>query len=201
MTERQKNVGVDEEGGTAATLSHEQAEPEAPPFRLPALPFQDVLARFGVLIAFGVTFATFALLRPETFFTGGNLLDILTQSSPLAVISFGLTVVLIMQGFDLSFGSTVGLCSGITIVLISAYGVSWPPRGDGGARNRGRGRRRERDPVRLHRRCVVRDELAPPVRAGQAPPARSAVKGSAAGDLDDPACHVVRVPGERKASG
>jgi ribose transport system permease protein len=84
------------------------------------------LGRFGVLIAFVITFATFSVINPDTFLHGRNLTDMLTQSAPLAIIAAGLTVILVMHDFDLSVGAMAGLAGALTAVLMSEQGIAWP---------------------------------------------------------------------------
>jgi ribose transport system permease protein len=111
----------------------ELADPQAPspvPERVAARgkppAAYSFLGRFGVLIAFGVTFVVFAAINPDTFLHGRNLTDMLTQSAPLAMIAAGLTVILVMHDFDLSVGAMAGLAGAITAVLMSLHDVAWP---------------------------------------------------------------------------
>jgi ribose transport system permease protein len=83
------------------------------------------VSRYGVLVAFGITFAAFALARPNTFVTGDNFKNILTNAAPQLIVSLGLTVVLVMQDFDLSVGSMVGLADGSAIALQSYHSIGW----------------------------------------------------------------------------
>ena len=66
--------------------------------------------RYGVLIIIAVlmifmTTVSNAFLQPQ------NLLNILNQSTPLALIATALTLVIIGGGFDLSTGSIFGVCA------------------------------------------------------------------------------------------
>jgi ribose transport system permease protein len=83
------------------------------------------LSRYSVLAAMAATIAVFCAARPSTFATQDNLEAILIQSSPLAVIAFGLTAVLVMNDFDLSFGAVVGLSGAVVVTLIAKSGVPW----------------------------------------------------------------------------
>src|SRR3712207_8766212 len=51
----------------------------------------------------------FRSLLPDTFATTSNFQSILAQAAPSLILATGLTVVMIMQDFDLSFGSLIGL--------------------------------------------------------------------------------------------
>ena len=77
------------------------------------------VARYGVLIIFVATFATFSLLKPDSFFTGVTMKAILRDSIPLMVIALGVTVVLVMNEFDLSAAGLISIAATVVIVLIS----------------------------------------------------------------------------------
>src|SRR5271156_3399961 len=66
--------------------------------------------KYGVLIIIVVLMAlmTFA---SDAFLTPRNLLNILNQSTPLALIASALTLVIISGGFDLSTGAIFGVCA------------------------------------------------------------------------------------------
>ncbi|MBN9624331.1 MAG: ABC transporter permease [Actinobacteria bacterium] len=83
------------------------------------------LAKYGVVLAFLLTVAVFCIARPHTFATGNNAKSILTVAAPSLVMACGLTVVLVMQDFDLSFGSMIGLADGAAITLMATHGWNW----------------------------------------------------------------------------
>jgi ribose transport system permease protein len=85
-----------------------------------------VFARYGVLIAFGLMILAFSIARPHTFPTVTNLKAILTAAAPEMIVALGLTVVLVMQDFDLSIGSMVGLADGAAVAVMVHHGVAWP---------------------------------------------------------------------------
>jgi ribose transport system permease protein len=84
-----------------------------------------MLARFGVLGVFVLIVLVFAVLETDNFLASENLKSILTQSAALAVVAFGLTVVLVMNEFDLSFGAMAGLSGAVAFTLIGTEGVDW----------------------------------------------------------------------------
>lgn len=61
----------------------------------------------GLLI---VEIVLFSVLS-DVFFTGENLSRILQNSAELAIVSIGMTMVIIMGGIDLSVGSALGICA------------------------------------------------------------------------------------------
>lgn len=85
--------------------------------RLPAR--DEMLQKYGVIIALLALIVFFSAMRPETFPTSANLENILNQTAVLIVLSAGLTIVLALGDFDLSIGavaSIAGVLSGITMV-------------------------------------------------------------------------------------
>lgn len=86
-----------------------------------------VLARYGVLAAIVATFAVFSLLRPDSFFTVLTMKGILRDCVPLLIVALGVTVVLVMNEYDLSVGGLISLCATVVIVLLSAehVGLDW----------------------------------------------------------------------------
>lgn len=96
------------------------ADPEPKPARTgPAPGALTVIRRNGVLIALAATIALFSVLRPELFPTLDNAMTMLRQIAPLAIPAFGLTVVLVMNDFDLSLGAMVGLGGTAAVVTMS----------------------------------------------------------------------------------
>ena len=83
------------------------------------------LARYGVLLAFGVMLLTFTILRPSTFPTLDNAKSILVAAAPGMIVALGLTVALVMGDFDLSIGSMVGFAAGAAIALMVYHSVPW----------------------------------------------------------------------------
>jgi ribose transport system permease protein len=82
-------------------------------------PSRDTLKRLGPLIAVLALCAALALLSPD-FLTIGNLFDVTRQVSINAVISFGMTLVILLGGIDLSVGSILAVSSLIIALLIRA---------------------------------------------------------------------------------
>jgi len=86
----------------------------------------QILARFGVLIAFIAVVAWFSLARPGTFPTVLDIKNILTTAAPTMILAAGLTVPLVMDDFDLSVTSMVSLSGGAAIALMVTHGWDWP---------------------------------------------------------------------------
>lgn len=85
----------------------------------PSMPILlDLLRRFSVFIILVGLLLVFSLLS-EDFLTVRNLLNVGRQISIVAMVSAGMTFVILTAGIDLSVGSLVAL-SGVTAALVSA---------------------------------------------------------------------------------
>jgi ribose transport system permease protein len=96
----------------------------APARRTPRGIVSLVLTRYGLLVAFGTMIVVFSLARSDAFPTWQNAESILTNAMVPLILAVGLTVPLVMQDFDLSFGNMVGLSSGAAVILMHSHGVS-----------------------------------------------------------------------------
>ncbi len=96
-----------------AEVSH-KLPPGSPPR---SLPVGRWLRRFGTLIGFAVIVIVFWAARPATFMTIRNWLNITQQVSILGVIAFTMTLVMVMNDFDLSVGTMASL-AGIVAALL-----------------------------------------------------------------------------------
>ncbi len=75
----------------------------------------------GLVVIIGI----FGLLRPASFFTLKNFLNITRQAAPLAMVRLGATFVMTVNEFDLSIGNIVSL-GGVVAALLSIQGVPIP---------------------------------------------------------------------------
>lgn len=75
-----------------------------------------------VFALFVAIFALFAMREPR-FATPDNLFNVARQYSELAVVSVGLTIVIITGGIDISVGSIVGLTSVMLGIFALQYGL------------------------------------------------------------------------------
>ena len=75
-----------------------------------------VVLRNMPLVVFGLIFAVFGWLD-HRFLDWQNLLNILNQSAPVAILAMGMTFVLLTAGIDLSVGSVMYL----SVVLLGVY--------------------------------------------------------------------------------
>jgi ribose/xylose/arabinose/galactoside ABC-type transport system permease subunit len=67
-----------------------------------------------------------AALRPDTFLSMDNLLNVLRRSSVYGIIAIGMTFVIISGGIDLSVGSMLAVCGMIGAAVMEAIGGANP---------------------------------------------------------------------------
>jgi ribose transport system permease protein len=78
-----------------------------------------LLGEYGAFIALAFLFILLSIISPE-FRTGSNLLNLLRQASFNGLIAFGMTLVILSDGIDLSVGSIFALAAIIAAELIMA---------------------------------------------------------------------------------
>lgn len=83
----------------------------------------------GMIKAYGTIFAgiviviAFSFLRPDVFFTYGNLINITRQIALLVIIALGATLVMCVDEFDLSIGALASL-GGVIAAKMAVAGMS-----------------------------------------------------------------------------
>ena len=77
------------------------------------------IGEYGAFIALAFLFILLSIISPE-FRTGSNLLSLLRQASFNGLIAFGMTLVILSDGIDLSVGSVFALAAIIAAELIMA---------------------------------------------------------------------------------
>ena len=82
------------------------------------------LRQSGTIIGFVLIIAFFSFQLPDTFLTARNLLNISQQLSMLSVVAATMTIVMVMNDFDLSVGSMASL-SGIVAasLFVNEYSI------------------------------------------------------------------------------
>ena len=75
------------------------------------------LRSYGTLLALAFILLAFSLIRPGSFCTLTNFINITRQISLLVMISLGTTLVMSVNEFDLSVGSMASLlpCAGFSL--------------------------------------------------------------------------------------
>ena len=81
---------------------------------------REVLKRYGFMLALTLP-AIFLLIVDERFRGLQNLSNVLAQSSIVGVVSVGMTIVMVLGGFDLSIGAIAAL-SGLVAVVVFGHG-------------------------------------------------------------------------------
>lgn len=77
------------------------------------------MPQIGVIAAFILMVVVFSTLSP-VFFTYGNFINIANQTAIISVLAFGMTLVMLSGGIDLSVGSLVSLSAVICALLLGA---------------------------------------------------------------------------------
>ena len=95
-------------------LAYERLRLAAP---RPARRFADVAAELGPLVLLLMVVAVFGWMSPA-FLQPNNLVNILVQSSSVAVVAVGMTLVLLTGGIDLSVGSVMFLSAAVAGKLV-----------------------------------------------------------------------------------
>ena len=83
------------------------------------------LRQSGTLLGFFLILLFFALKLPDTFLTARNLINISQQLSMLAVVAATMTIVMVMNDFDLSVGSMASLSGIVAAILFTAGYPVW----------------------------------------------------------------------------
>ena len=76
------------------------------------------IPQIGMILAFVVMVIVFSLLSP-VFFTFGNFINIANQTATVSVVAFGMTIVMLSGGIDLSVGSLVSLSAVVCALLLN----------------------------------------------------------------------------------
>jgi ribose transport system permease protein len=107
---------VAEQGGPAAA-------PRSPAPQSLARTVAGAISRSAVLGGFVLMVIVFSLLEPGTFLATNTLKTILDQATVPLLLVCGLTFVLAVGEFDLSYTATVGLAGGLVAVLMRDEGL------------------------------------------------------------------------------
>ena len=86
---------------------------------------KKIFQAYGTLLALAVITLVFSILRPSSFFTVRNLINISRQISLMVIISIGATLVMSINEFDLSIGSMASL-GGVMCALMAVGGMPLP---------------------------------------------------------------------------
>ena len=85
---------------------------------------QEYAIEYAVLILLCAVIIALAILSPS-FFTFGNIVNILNQNAPLLIIAAASTFVIISGNFDLSTGAIFGVAGVVAAWLAVTFGNVW----------------------------------------------------------------------------
>ena len=83
------------------------------------------LRQSGTLLGFALILLFFAVKLPNTFMTARNLINISQQLSMLAVVAATMTIVMVMNDFDLSVGSMASLAGIVAATIFTSGYPVW----------------------------------------------------------------------------
>ena len=86
--------------------------------------FKSYWEKFGTLAIFVVMWGVFAVIAPASFRTGGNFIQIVTQSATIMLLACGEFFAILLGGIDLSIGSVVAFTGMITAKLMVDFGLN-----------------------------------------------------------------------------
>ena len=84
----------------------------------------NFLLKYGMLVAIVLLIAFFAT-QSEYFFTASNFLNIARAVSILTIVAIGVTMSVVVDGFDVSVGSVTGLAVILAPALMVIWEVPW----------------------------------------------------------------------------
>jgi len=87
-----------------------------------SLKIGNALKNNGIYVGFFIIFLLFSLTSPY-FFDLTNIRNIIVQSSIIAIVAIGMTMVVVTGGIDLSVGSVVALTSMVSAIFITRMGL------------------------------------------------------------------------------
>ena len=76
------------------------------------------ISRLGMVLVFVFMVVIFSILS-RSFFTFGNFINIANQTATVSVVAFGMTMVMLSGGIDLSVGSLVSLSAVVCALLLN----------------------------------------------------------------------------------
>jgi inositol transport system permease protein len=83
-----------------------------------------ILSKYGIAFILVGMVIVMTILKPNTFPTGKNILNILNQSAIVGVMALGMTLVIISRGIDISVGSVLALAGAVAASLSQTEAAS-----------------------------------------------------------------------------
>jgi len=79
--------------------------------------FKQIISKYGIALILVGMVIIMTILKPESFPTGKNILNILNQSAIVGIMALGMTLVIISKGIDLSIGSVLAVAGTVAASL------------------------------------------------------------------------------------
>lgn len=95
---------------TRPTLTSESSNPKVVSWAL--------LGKWGTLIGFVFLLIVFTAVRPDVFLSWRNIRNVIEQIATLAIVSSGVTIVMVLGDFDLSVGAIASLAGVVVADLM-----------------------------------------------------------------------------------
>lgn len=111
VTEKNGSARGSEQGFTVSSLMQ----------RLLKVEWSD----YVVYIGFVLVFLFFAITQTQYFLSAANLMNVVIQSTPIAIMAIGAVFVLSVKEIDISFGAVVALSALAGAVTLEATGQWW----------------------------------------------------------------------------
>jgi inositol transport system permease protein len=86
--------------------------------------YKQILSKYGIALILVGMVILMTILKPESFPSGKNILNILNQSAIVGIMALGMTLVIISKGIDLSVGSVLALAGVIAASLSQTEAAS-----------------------------------------------------------------------------
>lgn len=78
---------------------------------------KQILSKYGIALILVGMIIIMTILKPQSFPSGKNILNILNQSAIVGIMALGMTLVIISKGIDLSVGSVLALAGVVAASL------------------------------------------------------------------------------------
>lgn len=85
---------------------------------------QQNLREYGMFIALGFIMIIFAITTGGLFVSSRNISNLLNQTGYIAVLSVGMTLIIVIRHIDLSVGAVAGFLGAVAAILMTQYNVN-----------------------------------------------------------------------------
>jgi len=84
--------------------------------------FQEVISRYGVVVALAILIVGFSIMLPDTFATQGNFRTMVNAQAIVLVLALAATIPLRTGDFDLSIAAVMTTCAAVTGAIVTGGG-------------------------------------------------------------------------------